>query len=63
MLSSSRKETSANQADYLWLNRFPFEAPDFRVLSYLGSGSAGYVFKVRLKGQIYALKMVSWNIN
>lgn len=43
----------------LWLKPFSSTIPRVKVMKKIGSGSSGYVFKVRIDGVIYALKMAS----
>lgn len=42
-----------------WLKPFSSTIPRAKVMKKIGSGSSGYVFKVRIDGVIYALKMAS----
>lgn len=43
----------------LWLKPFASTTPKIKVRKLIGSGAAGYVFKFRIDGVTYALKMVS----
>ncbi len=43
----------------LWLKPFSSTIPSVKVMKKIGSGAAGYVFKVRIDGVTYALKMAS----
>lgn len=43
----------------LWLKPFSSTIQKVKVMKKIGSGSSGYVFKVRIDGVIYALKMAS----
>ncbi len=43
----------------LWLKPFSPTNPRVKFMKKIGSGSSGYVFKVRINGVIYALKMAS----
>ena len=45
--------------DRLLLEQFPFSRSRIKFEGYLGHGSAGFVFKVRVNSQIYALKLAS----
>ena len=43
----------------LWLKPFSSTISRMKFIKKIGSGVAGYVFKVRIHGITYALKMVS----
>jgi hypothetical protein len=48
------------QCDGPKLKAFDFQGPQqIEFLDYLGSGTHAIVFKVKIRGQIYALKLVS----
>lgn len=49
--------TEAEDFDSLWLKPFTSSNPEIQIMGYVGGGAAGYVFKVRVNHQIYALKM------
>ena len=51
--------TQTEKQSFLWLNQFPLNGRTFRLVGYLGGGSAGYVFKIRMESKTYALKMAS----
>lgn len=43
----------------LWLKPFSSTTPRMKIMEKIGSGLSGYVFKVRIDGVTYALKMAS----
>lgn len=43
----------------LWLKHFSLTILRMKFIKKIGSGVAGYIFKVRINGVTYALKMVS----
>lgn len=52
--------TKLDDFSNLLLDPFPLSDQKIRVQEYLGGGHAGHVFRVRIKHNIYALKMVSY---
>lgn len=43
----------------LWWKPFSSTVPRIKVMKKIESGAAGYVFKVRIDGVIYALKIIN----
>lgn len=57
--SVSMAMPSVNDLNSLQLKPFVLRDQKIRFLEYAGKGQAGYVFRVRIDGKEYALKMVS----